>query len=763
MSPLNNADMAMENEEVEKANAEIEQAMSALSAFSYMDIDDDDYFDGTFIPGEVKPSPLSEAEVLEKIRLLNAELNDGQRQAAETTEGPVIIIAGAGAGKTKTLTHRVSTLLLKGAHAANIMVVTFTNKAAEEIRDRIEMMVGEDAQYISAGTFHSIVFRKILKRFPESNYLASINLDMVECAILDDADATKLLKESMSELSEDDIQEIEANDWKLSKFEKIMGKARANGLDVRDFMTSIIPGALDEVAARITVRIWNAYNEKCRAANGIDFDDILLFCNKMLKSEPHIAEYLGDEFKYVMLDEYQDTNRVQMDIMDCIAKKHQNICVVGDEKQSIYGFREADIEVILSFRRRYPQAAQINATQNYRSYPEIIRYANACAAAMDQRLSDGQLVPMRQCDESPAELVQKKGNKVFMVEFDDSLTEADNVAKAIHRDLRNGVDPKEIAVLYRNRSLKIDLERKLVDMNVPYRLVGDTAFFQKAEVKDMVAMIKFIFNPWDTMAGMRMLNALKVGVSTQAAKKAAADGLNVNEFLKSQATKRLKVKKKGEDEPSLTAAAQKIAPFMTICEQLRESVKYGDSPAFIKETIAQIWDIYMRPRMALSAKKSERNDALDERLNNVAYVLQRIEGAMEKGTGMDAIIEDLSMMVENNPDMDKQIHTKVLLMTFHGSKGLEFDNVYMIGVDNVCMPGPDAEYKDIEESRRLMYVGMTRPKKKLAISYSRQRLEHGQMIQPMASPFIEEIERALKVKRFVVQPSEKQPSKSYSQ
>jgi len=486
-----------------------------------------------------------------------------------------------------------------------------------------------------------------------------------------------------------------------------------------------------------------------RDMQGVDFDDILVFCDKMLRQEPHIAEQLGEEFKYIMLDEYQDTNRVQMSIMDAISRKHNNICVVGDEKQGIYSFRGADITVILSFKNRYPNAKQINMSKNYRSYPEIMRYSNACADAMEQRLSDGQLEPMRKFEESEQERAAKKSNKVVMAEFKTAEQEADNVAKAVFRDLRLGVQGKEIAILYRNRSLKGIIEKKLVDMDIPYRMVGDASFFQKKEVKDMVALVRFIFHPWDSMAGFRFLGATSMGVSVNAAKKASSNGLSVHEFLKESAEKKLKPKKKDEIT-DFTSAAKKVAPFVELAKMLRDSIKYGDNPVFIKEAIAQIWDIYMKPGLEKVAARSEQDDDLDGRLDNIGYVIERLEKSLVKGMTIDEIIEDLSMMVENNPDMDKSTESKVQMMTLHASKGLEFDNVYMIGLDNITMPGEDATFDDIEESRRLNYVGMTRSKKKLTMTFAVERFHFGQFIKTLPSPFITEIESRIGAKRYVM-------------
>ncbi len=691
---------------------------------------------------------------------LNATLNPEQRLAAETTEGPVMIVAGAGTGKTKTLIHRVATLLLKGVPPANIMVVTFTNKAASEIKERLEQMIGENGQYVHAGTFHSIIFRQILQPYAQSEYLLSLKLDMLQCAILDDKESLTLLKDSIADLPDSDRRDIEENEWGVGDFEKIMSEQRARGHDVLDFVHTIGTGSRDETKRRIAAAIWRGYNQRCREVNGIDFDDILVFASKLLKREPHIAEELSRQFRYIMLDEYQDTNPVQMNIMDAIASRHENICVVGDEKQSIYKFRGADIGVILSFQKRYQGTRMIDMNKSYRSYPSIIRFSNAVAAAMTQRLSDGQLNPQRQITESPHDLRRIKGDTVSMVGFEDERAEADTVCRAIMRDMSNGVAPDSIAVLYRNRGLKVELERILVDRNIPYELVGDTSFFQRAEVKDAVALVRFVFNPWDSVAGIRVLKATNMRVSDTAAKKAMkSQGVNVHEFLRQQSEKRLKAKAKSGADEEFTETAKKLRPFIEIGKMIRESAQYGDSPEFISECASELWDTYMRPVIEARGRKSgsEESSSAQQKIDNASQIFRRVHEGLKSGLSISEVIEDLQLMVESTAHNADQT-ARVQLMTVHASKGLEFDNVYIIGCDNQTTHGESEEIdvEQIEESRRLLYVGMTRAKKKLSISFSFERLHHGKYITTGPSAFIEEIELALGVKKITYETQAKQ-------
>lgn len=700
-------------------------------------------------------------EILEQIALINESLNPEQRSAAETIHGPCIVTAGAGAGKTKTLINRAATMIMAGIHPAYILISTFTNKAATEIKDRLEGEIGENGQYVNAGTFHSIIFKMILKQFPDSEYLKSKKINVEELQILDDSEASTLFKQAIKELPEQDKEEIDSNEWKASTFEKEISSQRALGRDSNDYARNIIAGSKTEVFQTITAKIWASYIQKCRVVNGIDFDDILVVADKFLKAEPEAAKELSERYKYIMLDEYQDTNPVQMSIMDQIARHHKNIFVVGDEKQSIYKFRGSDISIILNFKERYPDAKQIDMVKNYRSYSEIIRHANALADAMDEKLNNGQLDSQAKVNESPQIASAKKVNQVGLVEFPDDRVEADMVAKAIVRDLKLGVKGEEIFVLYRNRNLKKELERKMVELNIPYNMVGDTSFFQKQEVRDTIALVRFIFQPWDSMAGIRVLGATSMGVSDEALKKAMSqDNVNATEFLNQKGKERLRAKKKGQDQPDLTKAATKVSPFMKVIKMIREAAEFQDSPQFLKESIAELWDIYFKPKLDKKPKgltNSEHQDQMMLRMENVNYVLDRFMESLDAGATIDEVIEEFAFKVEHNPDNDADASKKVQFMTLHASKGLEADNVYMIGFDNVSMPGIDNEgnlppKEELEEARRLAYVGITRAKKKCTISYGKSRVHNGQLTFVDKSPFTQEIMDRTNTKMYVVKP-----------
>lgn len=709
-------------------------------------------------------------EVLEKINALNESLNPEQRLAAETINGPVIVTAGAGAGKTKTTIHRAATMILAGIHPAYILISTFTKKAADEIKNRLESQIGENGQYVNAGTFHSMVFRNIIKQYPESEFLKSQGFNVAELQILDETESESLFKDAIKELSETDQNIIQESEWKHRLFEDEIGKHRSLGRGVRDYLRFIVPGSKNEVFERITATIWNEYTKKCRQVNGIDYDDILVIADKLMKSEPHVSKELAEKYRYLMLDEYQDTNPVQMSIMDQIARHHRNLFVVGDEKQSIYGFRGSDISIILSFKDRYPEARQVDMVRNYRSYPEIIKHGNALADAMEDKLNDGQLICESKVKETGQIAAQRRVNQVNMIQFDTDRQEAEMVSKAIYRDIKTGVKGEEIFVLYRNRQLKRDLERKLVELNVPYNVIGDTSFFQRREVKDAIALIRFIFQPWDSMAGIRVLQATSMAVSDAAAKKAmSSENVNVTEFLKQKSEERLRAKKKGQEEPDLTAAAKKVSPFMKAIKLIKQSAEYQDDPQFIKEAIAELWDIYFKEKIAKSSKNGKTTDnraEFDDKIENVHYVLDRFKEALGNGASIEEILEDFALKVEYTPENDAHAHQKVQLMTLHASKGLEADNVYIIGFDNVALPGVGRDGEppardEIEESRRLAYVGITRAKKKCALSFGATRLHNGKETDVQPSPFLEEIASRTGSNIYVMAAQDNSHSRSY--
>lgn len=691
---------------------------------------------------------MSKGEELQKILdELNKDLNPEQRKAAEKTEGPVMVIAGAGAGKTKTLIHRIATMVAKGIPPTSIVAVSFTRKAANELEDRLEAMVGENAQYIISGTFHTVVFEEILKKHPESRYLKSIDVDSTELTYMNEKDCEKVMRDIIKQLSEKDQKVMKDNDWKHSDVLSFMGLERAMGRDVQLFSDTIKPGEDHELFKLMVKECWSRYNIACRMMNQIDFDDVLLFADRMLTQEPHIAESLSRSFQYIMLDEYQDTNRVQMNIFDAIAINHNNICVVGDEKQSIYKFRGAEIGVILSFEQRYPKAMKVNMNRNYRSLPPIIKGANACAHNMEQKLTDGQLLAMRK-PEGPG------GGVLELRRYADQYAEARAIVSEVKADLAKGVNPNDIAVLYRNRSVKDILEQQLVANKIDYGIVGDKTIYESKAILDLVSLIAFTFQPGASGAGLRVIEATTMNLSSKKAKDMMTkNGTNLYAFLEEKSKEKLQAKRKGEDEPGLTEVAKKTGLFLNYISAIRESLKFGDEPKYIRECIAQLWDTYLKPSAIRNAsrqagKKLEKDGKPDKMVankitENVKYILDRVQDELENGMEMGEILNDLVMMSNSKLRSSVDEKNKIQLMTMHASKGLEFPNVFVIGANNVVTPGDNPNLDDIEEERRLMYVAITRAMSKSVVSSADKYMAYGKSIKTVPSPFVVEISDTL--------------------
>lgn len=682
----------------------------------------------------------------EVVKSINHGLNDEQRLAAETLEGPVALIAGAGSGKTRTLIHRAATLLAHGVPATQLLIVTFTNKAAGEIQERLVEMIGEDGEHIVAGTFHSTIYQHILKRFPESKTLQGLGIDMSQCAILDESDTDSLLREALGELPDEDQMMIEEEEWGLRHFKQCMGLARAFGYDRYEMLRNSVDGLDNEALKQVTSRLWAIYEQKCRAANGIDFDDILVVAMKMLENEPSIAKQLADQWRYVMLDEYQDTSPVQMRIMDAIVAHHEgskNIFVVGDEKQSIYRFRGADIRVMLDFQKRYKNAKILNLRSNYRSTKWNVRVSNACADAMTQKVSDGQMVAMTDIEGTPPTLM----------EFMTAEEEAHIICKSIKRNLANGVLGQDMAVLYRSRNLKTCIEHELLEMDIPYQIIGDTSFYQRAEVRDIIALLRFIFRPLDSMAGKRFLGATSIGVDANTASAGLKSGKSVYQYLEEVSRETLKSTNKNAP-PKPKKRAKRVQALLKAMEMLRLAADRRMSPGLIKDSVAELFDIFMLEKMKKATLRASKGDesAFDAKLDNISFVLSRFEKGLQEGKAAGQVIDELVMMVEADQRAGNDQRQRVQLMTMHASKGLEWKKVYVMGMHSGVMPGENSdgelvEFNEIEESRRLCYVALTRAREQLVVTWARSYPIHGQREETKASPFIKEIEQRTNLKR----------------
>ncbi|MHD0644583.1 ATP-dependent helicase [Pseudomonas aeruginosa] len=674
----------------------------------------------------------------EKQEALLDGLNPLQRAVALAIHGPVQAVAGAGAGKTKTFIVRCALMILSGIPAANIMMVTFTNKGAQEIKNRLEAMIGPDAQHVVTGTFHSVIFRNILKAYPEHPYLVNdLSLKMSECVILDEDESKSLFEDAIKLLDEPTAKMLNENSWK-PRIKEEMNWARAHGMDVTRYEREKIGyGSKEDVLFRVTADVWRHYTRLCRASNGIDFDDILVVAKNLLQKDPTVAHELSQRYRYIQLDEYQDTNPVQAKIMDEIAKYHKNIFNVGDDKQSIYGFRNADITVITGFKDRYKDAKLMELNINYRSTPAILQAANVVATCMNQRITDGQLLTGRNPNEFAGQ-----GEQVKLVSFENYEQEAEMIAAGIKRDVGKGVKGKDIAVIYRSRSVKQSLEKYLVKMGIDYEVVGDISFWQRAEVKDAIALLRMTYRPWDSRAVLRVVKNTTMGLSDNAVKKGMVEErMTASAFLEATA-------KKTKADGTPTTAAGKVGYLVESLRRIRQLDALGEDSEYIRKSIERIWETYLLPGVRKSADKAAEDadgeNELENKMLNVTFLFDRFFEEIKNGRKAEDVLDEIAMLGEAKNTTLRDSENTVKLMTIHASKGLEFSHVYLMGMDAETTPGNTEEFDELEEERRLFYVGITRAINYLAISYPRIKHMHNAYDKPTkASPWLVELAKGL--------------------
>jgi DNA helicase-2/ATP-dependent DNA helicase PcrA len=656
--------------------------------------------------------------------------NPEQIEGISRLEGPMLITASAGSGKTTVLIDRISHLLIKDINPTNILVITFTNKAANEIKDRLRDSIGEKADYVHVGTFHSMFREHVLMKYSDHPFFLEQGLDMTSVVILDDKDSDKIYSEAFELLPLKIRQSIDEGLITMSALHQNISLAKAKGYDVEDYIRTFSSEDKDYSQKEATALLWRNYRELCYEHNQIDFDDMLVLSYKLLHHHPSIATELSSIFKFIMIDEYQDSNGVQMLVTDAIAIHHKNICAVGDEKQSIYGWRGSDIQGILNFTTRYTDTHLLSMFRNYRSEKNIINVANAVADAMHERLTDGQLlVPESKQVISPLKYVK----------FPDVETEASFITKAIKRDMQKGIPGSQIAVVYRNKNIKNELEKNLVSEQVPYQLIGDTSFFQKKEVKDAVSMIRFMFQPWDSQAGLRLLDATNFGVSSKKAKDAMkSEKLPVHQYLIAKSSET-----RANGTP--TKAAEKTKAFLDVMNRIKSVQELGVDHESLGEYISNFWDLYLKSKYQVAAKKSTSNDALanfDSKILNVEEVVKQFVIQYAQSYDIKKTIDEMILRISNVPEIESEKHKKVQLLTLHASKGLEYENVYFMGVDNEAFVGSDPSklpVSELEEARRLFYVGITRGKNKVVFSRPERRMQFGETLTLNDLVFVNEV------------------------
>ena len=649
-------------------------------------------------------------------------LNDEQRAAVECVDGPVLIVAGAGSGKTRVLTSRIAYLLERGVTADQILALTFTKKAASEMKERIAKMVGDyRARRLQMGTFHS-VFIRFLREFSSSlGYPESFT-------IYDTSDSTSAIKACIKELSLDD---------KIYKPKDVLSRismAKNNLVTADAYRRS--PNILNaDVAARRPrlCDLYSLYVQKCRQAGVMDFDDILLNMNILLRDNPAALEAIAARFRYILVDEYQDTNYAQYLILKKLSAHHRNICVVGDDSQSIYAFRGAKIENILNFKKDYPESRIFRLECNYRSTKNIVNAANSLIAHNEGRIP-------KKCY-SPAE----DGEKLRLIRAYTEQEEASLITSAIVSRMREAAAQyQDFAILYRTNSQSRSLEEYLRKRNIPYAIYSGNSFFERAEVKDVMAWFKLVVNNDDDEAFKRAVAKPSRGIGdttlTALQEVARVRGLSL---MKAAAQPDL------ESTGLKAAAVGKLRTFAALVQGLSARIPDTDAHT-LATTVANdsgIWAFYKSDN---SIEGMSRFSNVEELLNSVAQFVEERDAELEEmdmagqNITLGDFLENISLL--SNVDMadDDDVNNKVALMTVHSAKGLEFKYVFVAGMEENLFPsgGMLASPNDIEEERRLFYVAITRAEKTVALSYADTRMRNGKHEANSPSRFIREIDPA---------------------
>ena len=632
-------------------------------------------------------------------------LNEQQKEAVFQTEGPVLILAGAGSGKTRVLTHRIAYLIDRcSVNPWNIMAITFTNKAAGEMRERVDDIVGFGSESIWVSTFHSSCVR-ILRR-----YIDRIGYDN-NFTIYDTDDQKTVMKDICKRL------EIDTKMLKERTILSAISSAKNECVSPTEYA---LQAGGDFTMQRIS-KVYTEYQRMLKKNNALDFDDLLVKAVELFKACPDVLEYYQDRFLYIMVDEYQDTNTVQFELIRLLAAKRGNLCVVGDDDQSIYKFRGANIRNILDFEKVYPQAKVIKLEQNYRSTQNVLDAANEVI-----RHNIGR-------KEKALWTEHGAGNLIHFKQFDTAYDEAEFIAEDVRNKKREGIaDYRDCAVLFRTNAQARLLEERFVVCGIPYDVVGGVNFYARREIKDLLAYLKTIDNGKDDVAVKRIINIPKrgIGAATIAKVQEYADGRQISFY---------DALREADQIMTIGRSAVKLQPFVTLIQGFRGKLEYYG----LKELLQDIIDTtgYVK-----ALEVSEEEDAAD-RIENIGELMNKVvayEESHDEPT-LSEFLEEVALVADI--DGVSEDDNKVLLMTLHSAKGLEFPHVYMAGMEDGVFPSymtiTADDPAEIEEERRLAYVGITRAKEDLTLTCARARMLRGETQYNMVSRFVKEIPETL--------------------
>ena len=628
-------------------------------------------------------------------------LNDKQKQAVMQTQGPVLILAGAGSGKTRVLTHRVAYLIdQEGVNPYQILAITFTNKAAGEMRERVDKIVGFGAEQIWVSTFHSTCVR-ILRR-----YIERLGFDN-NFTIYDTDDQKGVMKEICKKLQ---------IDTKTLKERTILNAISAAKDELIDPVRYEMQNGFDYNGGRIA-KAYKEYQAVLRKNNALDFDDLIMKTVELFKTDAQVLDNYQERFRYIMVDEYQDTNTAQFELIRLLADKYRNLCVVGDDDQSIYKFRGANIRNILDFEKVYPEACVIKLEQNYRSTRIVLDAANAVIKNNRGRKDKALWTD------------KKEGNHIHLRQFDTAYEEAEYIASDVAKKVRKGeAEYGECAVLYRTNAQARLLEERFIMEGIPYDVIGSTNFYARREIKDILAYLKTIDNGRDDVAVKRIINVPKRGIGM-------ATIVRVQEYADERQISFYDALREADQITTIGRSASKLKPFVTMIQTFRSKKEFFGLTELVK-------DILETTGYVKELEESNEEDAAD-RIDNIDELISKVtayEESHEEPT-LSEFLEEVALVA----DIDRvgETDNKVLLMTLHSAKGLEFSHVYLAGLEDGIFPSYMTIISDdpmeLEEERRLAYVGITRAKDDLTVTYARQRMIRGETQYNPVSRFVREI------------------------
>ena len=647
-------------------------------------------------------------------------LNREQQEAVLHVDGPLLILAGAGSGKTRVLTYRIAHLIDEcGVNPWNILAITFTNKAAGEMRERVDKIVGYGSESIWVSTFHSTWVR-ILRR-----YIDRLGYD-TNFTIYDTEDQKTVMKSVCQKL------QLDSKLYKERMLLNVISHAKDEYISPNEFLLEAKGDFRQEKIAQAYVE----YQKELKKNNALDFDDLLVKTVELFQSCPDVLEYYQNRFRYIMVDEYQDTNTVQFKFISTLARQYRNLCVVGDDDQSIYKFRGANIRNILDFEKVFPDAKVVKLEQNYRSTQNILNAAN------------GVIANNRGRKEKALWTENEQGEPILFQQFQNGYEEAEYVSGEISKKVRKGeAEYQDFAVLYRTNAQSRLFEEKFLYANIPYKIVGGVNFYSRKEIKDILAYLKTIDNGKDDLAVRRIINVPKRGIGnvTLAKVQAYADSRDISFF---------EALEEAGEIPGLGKAALKIQPFVHLIHEMRLSL----ADMSMQDLIQAILD----KTGYAEDLKNEDTDESEARLENIDEFINKAvtyeEGAEEPN--LSGFLEEVALVADIDSVEDGD--NRVLLMTLHSAKGLEFPYVYLAGMEDGLFPSymsiaADDPTEEIEEERRLCYVGITRAMKELTITCARCRMVRGETQYNNVSRFVREIPSELLARKSVMPREPKKP------